>query len=67
MNGNAMTVKELKDMLDQFPGNLVVVIPNSNLHLLPNPVWYVPAKNISKGINEYDGLLLIDDYEEENE
>lgn len=59
MNGDSMTVKELKEKLNQFPDNLIVVVPNSDLHLLPNPVWYVPAKNVSRGCNEDDRLLLI--------
>lgn len=32
MNGDAMTVKELKEKLNRFPDNLVVVVPNSDLH-----------------------------------
>lgn len=65
MNGDAMTVKELKEKLNQFPDNLVVVVPNSDLHRLPDPIWYVPARNVSRGCNENDGLLFIDDYVEE--
>lgn len=33
-----MTVKELKEKLEQFPENCVVLIPNENLYKDRNPV-----------------------------
>ena len=53
-----MTVKELKDKLNEFDDNLVVLIPNS--------MGYISAKNIAQGVNEFDGCVFIDDYVEED-
>lgn len=58
-----MTVRELKELLSVFPENAQVVISSN---LLPDHIWYIPAKNISVGVNEFDGLVFIDDYEEED-
>ena len=60
-----MTVKELKEKLDQFPDNLIVMIPNADLHYIGAPVYNVPAKSVGRGVNEADGWLFIDAYEEE--
>lgn len=60
-----MTVKELKEKLEQFEDNLIVMIPNNDLHYSPIPIWYVPADNIVQGCNEADGCVFIDAYEEE--
>ena len=62
-----MTVKELKEKLNQFPDNLIVMIPNENLYRLAKPVWAVPALNVTRGCNEADGCLFIDNYVEEDE
>ena len=51
-----MTVKELKEKLNEFDDNLVVLIPNS--------MGYISAKNIAQGVNEFDGCVFIDDYVE---
>ena len=53
-----MTVKELKDKLDNFPENYIVYIPNSI------DFGYAQALNVSFGINELDACIYIDDYEE---
>lgn len=60
-----MTIKELKEKLNQFPDSLIVMIPNPDLHLLQNPVWSVPATNVTRGCNEEDGCVFIDNYEED--
>ena len=60
-----MTIKELKEKLNQFPDDLIVMIPNPDLHLFPNAVWSVPATNVSRGCNEADGCIFIDNYEED--
>ena len=54
-----MTVKELKEKLNQFDDNLVVMIPNSD--------WdsYAPATSVARGVNEMDGCVFIDDYVED--
>lgn len=62
-----MTVKELKERLEQFPDNLTVMVMNSDYGPCLNPVFFAPATNVSRGVNENDNLLFIDDYEEEDE
>ena len=60
-----MTVKELKEKLNQFNDNLIVMISCED----PDRCEYFPftsAKHVSQGVNEADGCLFIDDYEEEN-
>lgn len=42
-----MTVKELKEKLEQFPENCVVLIPNED-----DPIEYTPATHIARGVNE---------------
>ncbi len=59
-----MTVKELKEKLEQFDDDLTVFIPCE----LPDMCECFPftrAKNISQGVNEYDGAVFIDAYEED--
>ena len=58
-----MTIKELKEKLNQFPDDLIVMIPNQDLHRSPYPVWSVPATNIARGCNEEDGFVFIDNCE----
>ena len=48
-----MTVKELKEALDGFPDNLVVMIPD---YAYP---WTTPDEHLAKGVNEEDGCLFI--------
>lgn len=61
-----MTVKELKEKLNKFDDNLIVMIPDPNW--TPEKSWFncMPAKNVSQGVNEFDGCLFIDDYEEKD-
>lgn len=54
-----MTVKEFKEKLNEFDDNLVVMIPNMDWAL--NGVGAIPATSISRGINEFDGCVFIDD------
>ena len=62
-----MTVRELIEKLEQFPENCVVMIPD--------PDWspskscpYIHATSAARGVNEMDGVVIIDDYvEDENE
>lgn len=56
-----MTVSELQERLSCFPPNAQVVLSSS---FLPDHIWYVPVRNVSNGVNEFDGLVFIDDYEE---
>jgi hypothetical protein len=59
---DSVTVKELKEKLNQFPDNLIVVVGS---RFLPDHIWYVPVENVSSGVNEFDGLVFIDDCEED--
>ena len=63
-----MTVKELKERLERFPDQCIVCIPNirwdPSMRGMPD---YTVALNITQGINEFDGLVFIDDYVEDDE
>lgn len=59
-----MTVGELKEKLNQFSDDLIVMIPNSDFH--HTPIFSVPATNVSRGVNEMDGCVFIDNYEEDD-
>lgn len=61
-----MTVKELKEKLNQFPDNCLVMIPNERLHIDPHPIWAVHATSVTQGINEFDGMVFICDYTEDD-
>ena len=62
-----MTVRELKEKLEQFPENCVVLVPNENLYKDRNSFFYVVAENVARGINEMDGCVIIDDYVEDED
>jgi len=53
-----MTVKQLKETLDRFDDDLSVFIANGE--------GYGRLTGISQGVNEADGCLFLDDYEEDN-
>ena len=55
-----MTVKELKEELNKFDDNLIVMIPRKNtLRHVYFP--YIGAGSVCRGINEYDGCIFIED------
>ena len=56
-----MTVKELKELLNKFDDNLIVMIPNRYWEEAGQP-YEVPILSVAQGVNEFDGYLLIDDY-----
>ena len=62
-----MTVRELKDKLEQFDDNLIVMIPDANWTPEKNWLPYIPATNVGRGVNEADGCLFIDDYAEDED
>lgn len=62
-----MTVKELKERLNQFHDNCIVLVPNQNLYRLNGAKDYVVALNVTQGVNEFDRLVFIDDYVEDDE
>lgn len=53
-----MTVRELKELLDNFPDTHIVFIPDSM------EIGYTQALHVSCGVNEFDNCIYIDDYEE---
>lgn len=55
-----MTVKELKEKLSQYPDDLLVLYPSELC-------GYHHVRNVSRGINEYDGLVFIDNYREDED
>lgn len=62
-----MTVKELKEKLNQFSDNLIVMIPTDNIDKCSKLYFpYVAARNVSQGVNEADCCVFIDDYEDDD-
>lgn len=55
-----MTVKELKEKLEQFDDRLIVIA-------ITDMGGYFPILNVSQGFNEADGCLFLDGYEEDEE
>lgn len=51
-----MTVKELREKLESFPDNCIVMIPYTET------THVTMLENVSRGINEHDGLVFLDDY-----
>ena len=62
-----MTVRELIEKLEQFDDNLVVLIPNAGWHPYSIDPPEIPATSVSRGVNELDGCVIIDDYEEDED
>ena len=61
-----MTVKELKEKLNQFDDNLIVCI-DGDIDITDRTRCPVTvATNVSQGFNELDGCLIIDDYVEDD-
>jgi hypothetical protein len=61
-----MTVRELKDKLNEFDDDLIVLIPNAGWHPYSITPPEIPATGVSRGVNELDGCVIIDDYEEDD-
>ena len=59
-----MTVRELKDRLEQFPDGSIVLIPNCFWHPYSVEPTMIPATSVARGVNEFDGCIIIDDYTE---
>lgn len=62
-----MTVRELKERLEQFDDRLIVMIPDANWTPNNNRLPYIPATSVARGVNEADGCLFIDDYVEDED
>ena len=62
-----MTVRELIEKLEQFPENMVILIPNCGWHpFSPDPTM-IRATGVALGVNEFDGYVIIDDDEEDED
>ena len=59
-----MTVRELKERLEQFDDNLIVMIPNTEWSPYNEAFPGIAATSVARGINEMDGCVFIDDYVE---
>lgn len=53
-----MTVKELKEILNNFDDELLVKFPYP---------WYTNCTHVAQGINEMDGCVILDNYSEDEE
>jgi hypothetical protein len=63
-----MTVRELKERLNLFHDNCIVCVPNPDYDPTKKGSFsYTVALNVTQGINEFDGLVFIDDYVEDDE
>lgn len=61
-----MTVRELKERLNCFHDNCIVCIPNRDFDPgKKGSLWYAVAQNVAQGVNEFDGVVFIDDYVED--
>ena len=60
-----MTVIELKEKLNQFPNDFMVMIPNVDWNPYSNKPHDVPVLNVTRGCNEADKCVFIDGYEED--
>lgn len=57
-----MTVKELKEKLNQFDDNLIIMIPDAE-----SPIGYKSLYHVTQGVNEADCTLFLDAYDEEED
>ena len=62
-----MTVKELKEKLDQFLDNCMVKIQDNNWTPDKSLAPYVHATNVTISLNEEDGCVFISDYVEDDD
>lgn len=62
-----MTVKELKEKLSQFNDNLIVMIPNTDYYAGDSRFPDRTPTHVSQGINEFDGAVFIEHWEEDED
>ena len=55
-----MTVRELKEKLNEFDDTLTVMA-------IDNMYGFFQVLNVTKGVNECDGCLFLDGYEEDKD
>jgi hypothetical protein len=61
-----MTVKELKERLNQFHDNCIVVVPKIDWDK-KGSLDYAVVENVALGVNEFDNVVFIDDYVEDED
>lgn len=61
-----MTVKELKEKLNNFPDHCRIFIPNPEYLAILDGSPYVKLTHISRGLNELDDIIILDNYEEDD-
>lgn len=65
-----MTVRELKEKLERFPENCVILIQTTDYVVKEDGIGYfpyVPVTSVTAGCNELDGYIFIDDYSEDED
>lgn len=62
-----MTVKELKEELNKFNDNLVVMIPNTDYYAGDDMFPDRTPTHVSQGVNELDGAVFIEYWEEDED
>ena len=62
-----MTVKELKEKLNQFDDDFIVLVPNRYIYSHYFVPRFVRATNVTEGVSGSDSYILIDNYVEEGE
>lgn len=62
-----MTVRELKEKLEQFDDNLIVLIPNAGWHPYSIDPPETPATSVGKCVGKLDGCVIIDNYVEDED
>ena len=56
-----MTVKGLKEELNKFDDNLLVLLPSGEEHR------FIICTHAALGVNEMDGCVILDNYKEDEE
>ena len=63
-----MTVKELKEKLEQFPEKCIVLInADEETRRCHDGFLYIKATHVGRGLNELDSCVIIDDYVEDKD
>lgn len=60
-----MRVKELKEKLNEFGDNLIIMIPNMDWTPHSNQPHCVSPTDVYQGVNEADGCVFIESLDED--
>lgn len=52
-----MTIKELVGELSKYPDNFIVLMSDTE-----SDIGYTVVSNITRGVNEFDGCVFIEEY-----